>query len=323
MRSTPAVFTALAFACFTAAAQSPAHYPSRPIHVIVPSAPGGAGDTLARHISDLLAVALRTPVIVDNKAGGSGVIGNDLAAHSPPDGYTLLFATSATHIIAAHTMGKLTFDPLRDFTPVINIGYATSVVVVNPALPVHTLAELIAYAKARPGQLNYASSGVGSANHIDTEVFAGLAGIDLVHVPYRGTADGYRALLANEVQVMFGAITSALPYVQAGKLRPLVVLVDTRSPLLPDVPTIAQAGLPSVDVRKWLGLVAPAGAPLEIVERLNRTLDRILHEAEVRAWLDDQGLEVAGGSAQAFEEVLRADYAKWGETVRRFHIRPE
>jgi tripartite-type tricarboxylate transporter receptor subunit TctC len=326
VRSTPAVFAALAFACLTAAAQSPAHYPhypSRPIHIIVPSAPGGAGDTLARHIGGLLALALRIPVIVDNKAGGSGVIGNDLAAHSPPDGYTLLFATSATHIIAAHTMGKLPFDPLLDFTPVINIGYATSVVVVNPELPVHTLADLIAYAKARPGQLNYASSGVGSANHIDTEVFAGLAGIDLLHVPYRGTADGYRALLANQVQVMFGAITSALPYVQSGKLRPLVVLVDTRSPLLPDVPTIAQVGLPSVDVRKWLGLVAPAGTPPEIVERLNRTLDRILHEPETRAWLDDQGLELAAGSAQAFDQVMRADYAKWGETVRRFQIRSE
>ena len=318
-----AAFAVAAVACLQAAAQPLADYPSRPIHIIVPTAPGGLGDALARYVGDQLAVALRTPVVVDNKAGGSGVIGNELAAHSPPDGYTLLFATSATHIIAAHAMGTPPFDPLRDFTPIINIGYATSVVVVNPALPVRTLAELIAYARARPGQLNYASSGVGSANHIDTEVFAGLAGIDLVHVPYRGTADGYRALLANEVQVMFGAITSALPYVQAGKLRPLVVLVDTRSPLLPDVPTIAQAGLPSVDVRKWLGLVAPAGTPPEIVERLNRTLDRILHEPGARAWLDDQGLELAGGSAQAFDQVLRADYAKWGETVRRFHIRSE
>jgi tripartite-type tricarboxylate transporter receptor subunit TctC len=306
-----------------ATAQPAAEYPSRPIHIVVPSATGGAGDTLARHIAELLAGTLGTPVIVDNKPGGSGVIGNDLAARASPDGYTLLFATSATHIIAAHATARPTFDPLRDFTPVINVGYATSVVVVNPALPVRTLGELIAYAKTRPGQLNYASSGVGSANHVDTEVFAGLAGIDLVHVPYRGTADGYRALLANEVQVMFGAITSALPYVQAGKLRPLVVLVDTRSPLLPDVPTIAQAGLPSVDVRKWLGLVAPAGTPPEIVERLNRALDRILHEPETRAWLDSQGLELAGGSAQAFDQVLRADYTKWGETVRRFHIRAE
>jgi tripartite-type tricarboxylate transporter receptor subunit TctC len=311
---------AVALGSLQAGAQPPPDYPSRPIHIIVPTAPGGAGDALARYVGDQLAVALRTPVVVDNKPGGSGVIGSDFVVRAAPDGYTLLFGTSATLIIASHAIGKLPYDPLRDFTPVINIGYATSVVVVNSELPVRTLGELIAYAKARPGRLNYASSGVGSANHIDTEVFAALAGIDLVHVPYRGTADGYRALLANEVQLMVGAITSALPYVQAGKVRPLVVLVDTRSPLLPDVPTIAQAGLPSVDVRKWLGLVAPAGTPPEIVERLNRTLDRILHEPETRAWLDRQGLELAGGSAQDFDQVLRADYAKWAETLRRFHI---
>ena len=299
------------------------NYPSRPIHIIVPTAPGGAGDMLAREFGDRLAKALRVPVVLENKPGGSGVIGDELAARAAPDGYTLLLATSATHIIAAHALGKLSYDPLRDFTPVINLAYATSVVVVNPKLPVTTLGELIAYAKARPGQLNYASSGAGSANHIDTEVFAELADIQLVHVPYRGTADGYRALLANEVQLMFGAVTSALPYVRSGKLRPLVVLVDKRSPLLPDVPTIAQAGLSSVDVRKWLGFVAPAGTPPEIVERLNRTLDGILHEPQTRAWLDRQGLELAGGSPQDFEQVLRADYVKWGETVRRLRIRSE
>jgi tripartite-type tricarboxylate transporter receptor subunit TctC len=281
------------------------------------------GDILARQVGDRLGSALHAAVVVDNKPGGAGVIGNDLAARAAPDGYTLLLATSATYITASQAMGALTYDPLRDFTPVINVAYATSVVVVNSALPVRTLAELITYAKARPGKLNYASSGVGSANHLDTEVFAALAGIELMHVPYRGTADGYRALLANEVQLMFGAITSALPYVKAGSLRALVVLVDKRSPLLPEVPTIAQAGLGSVDVRKWLGLVAPAGTPPEVVDYLNRTLDRILHEPEMRAWLERQGLERVGGSQRHFDEVLRADYAKWGETVRRLHIRSE
>jgi tripartite-type tricarboxylate transporter receptor subunit TctC len=317
------VVAASAPASFCVAAPLPQDYPSRPIRIIVPSAPGGLGDILARQVADRLGSALRTSVVVDNKPGGAGVIGNDLAAHAAADGYTFLLATSATYITASQAMAKLTYDPLRDFKPVINVAYATSVVVVNPSLSVHTLTELIAYAKARPGQLNYASSGVGSANHLDTEVFAARAGIELMHVPYRGTADGYRALLANEVQLMFGAITSALPYVESGKLRALVVLVDKRSPLLPEVPTIAQAGLGSVDVRKWLGLVAPAGTPPEIVEYLNRTLDRILHEPEMRAWLERQGLELAGGSEQHFDEVLRADYAKWGETVRRLHIRSE
>jgi len=298
----------------------PPDYPSRPIRIIVPSAPGGAGDLLARYVGDALHGALHTPVVIENRPGGSGVIGNDLAAHAAPDGYTLLFATSATHIIASHAIAKLPYDPLRDFTPVINIAYATSVVVVSPTLPVTTLDELIAYARERPGKVNYASSGVGSANHMDTEVFAALAGIKLTHIPYRGTADGYQALLKNEVQLMFGAITSALPFIETGRLRPLVVLIDRRSPLLPDVPTIAQAGLPGVDVRKWLGLVAPAGTPPEIVARINSSLDAILHLPPARAWLERNGLELAGGSPEEFEIVLRADDSKWAATLRRLGL---
>jgi tripartite-type tricarboxylate transporter receptor subunit TctC len=313
----------LALAALPAVAQSPAAYPSRPIRIIVPTAAGGAGDTIARRFGEALGTALDARVVIENKAGGSGVVGNEAAARAPADGYTLLFGTSATHIIAAQAMQRLSYDPLRDFTPVINIGYATSVLVVNEALPVRSVAELIDYARAHPGKLYYASSGVGSANHLDTEVFDALAGIELVHVPYRGTADGYRALLANEVQVMFGAITSALPLVRAGKLRALAVLVDQRSPLLPDVPTITQAGLASVDVRKWLGFFAPEGTPPEIVERLNRALDASLHDPQTRAWLDAQGIEPAGGSPQDFETQLRADYAKWSDTLRRFHIRSE
>jgi tripartite-type tricarboxylate transporter receptor subunit TctC len=311
-----ALIVAVAAWCAVAHAEV---FPSRPIRIIVPSAPAGAGDMLARLVGERLGAALQTPVIVENRPGAGGVVGTDLAAHAPPDGYTLLFGTSATHIIAAQTT-RAPYDPMRDFTPVINVAYATSVIVVASAMPVYTLADFIAYARARPRQLNYASSGVGSANHVDTEVFAALAGIELTHIPYRGTADGYRALVADEVQVMFGAITSALPLVQNGKLRPLVVLVDRRSPLLPDVPTIAEAGLGSVDVRKWLGVLAPAATPAPIVERLNRALAGILGEPGVREWMDRQGFEVAGGSAAAFGRVLADDEAKWRDTVRRLNI---
>jgi tripartite-type tricarboxylate transporter receptor subunit TctC len=293
----------------------------RPIRLVVPTASGGAADLVARQVAERLGHALRNTVVVESKPGASGVIGSELVAHAAPDGYTLLFATSATQVINAYAIGKLPYDPLRDFAPIINLGYVTSVVVVNPALPVHTIAELIAYARARPGTLNYASSGTGSANHIDTEVFAALAGIHLVHIPYRGTADGYRALLRNEVQLMFGSITSALPYIRAGTLRALAVLVDRRSPLLPDVPTIAQAGLGSVDVRKWFGVLAPAGAPPAIVQLLNRRLDSILREPEMRAWLERQGVDPGGGSAREFDEVLRADHARWGEMARQLNIR--
>jgi len=220
-------------------------------------------------------------------------------------------------------MDRLPYDPVRDFTPVINIAWATSVIVVSSALPVATLGDFVDYARARPGRIYYASSGVGSANHVDTEAFAAVAGLKLSHVPYRGTADGYRALLAGEVQMMFGAVTSALPYVRAGNVRALAVLTDARSPVLPEVPTLSEAGLRNVDVRKWLGVLAPAGTPPEIVARLNRTLDDILHEPDVRAWMDRQGLEVAGGSSADFDRVLRGDVVKWGDTVRRLGLRPE
>jgi tripartite-type tricarboxylate transporter receptor subunit TctC len=314
---------AIALHSLPAATQPPQDYPSRPIRIIVPGAANGAGDVITRELGRRLGVALRVPVIVENRPGASGVIGTDAVAHAAPDGYTLLLATSATHMIAAQVINNLPYDPLRDFTPVINAGYATSVVVINAQLPVRTLDEFIAYARARPGQLNYASSGVGSANHLDTEVFAAMAGIKLVHVPYRGTADGYRALLAGEVQLMIGAITSALPQLKAGKARALVVMTDRRSPLLPDVPTIGQAGLGHADVRKWFGFLAPAGTPPEIVARLNRTFDAVLHEPEMRTWMDQQGFALAGGSPRAFDRVLHADFVKWGETVRQLGIRAE
>jgi tripartite-type tricarboxylate transporter receptor subunit TctC len=298
-------------------------YPSRTIRIIVPTAHSGAGDLLARFIGDRLASALHTPVTIENRPGASGLIGNDYAMRAAPDGYTLLFATSPTHVITAFTMGRLPYDPQRDFTPVINVAYSTSVLVVSSALPVVTLREFIDYARSRPHALYYASSGVGSANHVDTEVFRTVAGIPLIHIPYRGTADGYRALLADEVQVMFGAVTSALPHVQAGSVRALAVLTERRSPVLPDVPTLTEAGLPNVDVRKWLGLVAPVGTPPEIVGRLNRALNGILREPDVRAWMDRQGLEVAAGTPEDFDRVLRADFLKWGETVRKLGLRSE
>ena len=298
-------------------------YPTRTIRIVVPTAPGGAGDSVARMLAERLGPALRTSVVVENRPGGSGVIGNELALRAPADGYTLLFATSATHVIAAYTMDRLRYDPLRDFTPVINVAYATSVMVVSSALPAATLREFIDYARARPQRIHYASSGVGSANHVDTEAFAALAGISMTHIPYRGTADGYRALLADEVQVMFGAVTSALPHVRAGKVRALAVLTDARSPVLPEVPTLAEAGLANVDVRKWLGLLAPSGTPPEIVARLNRAANEVLREPEVRAWMDRQGLEIIGGTSDDFDRVLRADFVKWGDTLRRLGLRPE
>jgi tripartite-type tricarboxylate transporter receptor subunit TctC len=298
-----------------------AAYPLRTIKIIVPTAVGGAGDALARYLGDRLGASLRVPVVIENRPGAGGLIGTEAAARAPADGYTILFGATAAHVIAP-LMVRAPFDSVRDFTAVFKAAYTTSVIVVNERVPVQTLAEFIAYAKARPGVLNYASSGVGSANYIDTEVFNDVTGLRMVHVPYRGTADGYRALAADEVQVMFGAVTSALPAIMAGKARPLAVLTNVRSPMLPKVPTLAEAGLRDVDLRKWFGFLVPAGTPHETVVLLNASFDKIVREPEVRDWIERQGLEVAGGSAESFGSDLRQAEHKWRAIVERLGLAP-
>jgi tripartite-type tricarboxylate transporter receptor subunit TctC len=296
-----------------------APYPSRPIRIVVPSAAGGAADLLARYLGDRLEASLRVPVIVENRGGASGLIGTEAVARAPADGYTLLFGATHSQVLAPLMM-RAPFDPARDFRAVFHAVYTTSVIVVNDRMPARSLAEFIAYAKARPGVLNYASSGAGSANHIDTEVFCEAAGLDLVHIPYRGTADGYRALAADEVQVMFGAVTSALTAIAAGKARPLAVLTDVRSPMLPNVPTLAEAGLANVDVRKWQGFLVAAGTPDDVVALLNATFEKILRRPEVREWIEQQGWEVVGGSAETFTRYLVKDRQKWRALVDRLGL---
>jgi tripartite-type tricarboxylate transporter receptor subunit TctC len=294
-------------------------YPSRTIRIVVPSAVGGAADMLARYLGDRLETSLRVPVVIENRAGASGLIGTEAAARAPSDGYTMLFGATHSQILAPLMM-RAPFDSARDFKPVFLAAHTTSVIVVNDRMPVQTVAEFIAYAKARPGALNYASSGVGSANHMDAEVFADVAGLHLAHIPYRGTADGYRALAADEVQVMFGAVTSALPTIVAGKARPLAVLTDARSPMLPQVPTLAEAGLVNVDVRKWQGFLVPAATPDEVVAILNGAFEKIVREPAVREWMEQQGFEVMGGSAATFARVLVQDERKWRAVVDRLGL---
>lgn len=296
-----------------------ARYPERAIKILVPTAVGGAGDILARYLGDRLEGALKVPVFVENRPGASGLIGTEVAARAPADGYTILYGATPTHVLAPLMM-RAPFDPVRDFRAVFLAAYSTSVIVVNERVPARTLGEFIAYAKARPGELNYASSGVGSANYIDTEVFNDIAGLRMVHVPYRGAADGYRALAADEVQMMFGAVTSALPAIAAGKARALAVLTDVRSPVLPEVPTLAEAGLRNVDVRKWHGLLVPAGTPDDVVAFLNATFEKIVREPEARAWIEAQGYEVVGGSAESFARYLERDERKWRAIVVRLGL---
>ena len=298
-------------------------YPSHPIHIVVPQAPGGAVDLVARMLADRIAASLNCAVVVENRPGANGIIGTEAVKDAAPDGYTLLAASSSTQAMAPHTSAHIPYDALADFVAVANVAYTTKVAMVNPALPVRTLAEFIAYARERPGVLNYGSTGFGSSTDLDVRLFAARTQLHLVQIPYRGAPQANNALVENEVQFVLGSLTTALGLLQSGKVRALAIVSDRRTPLLPEVPTMAEAGLADFAVQTWIGLVAPAGTPEDIVEVLNRTVNDALREASTRAWMDHLGLGVIGGSAQQFEQQLRDDYALWGEFVRELGLEPE
>ena len=306
------VFAAL---CNAALAADPA-WPSRPVRIIVAQAPGGPPDLIGRYVAERLGRALGTPVVVENRAGASGIIGIGEAARAQPDGHTLVVTTLSTHALVPHVAANVPYDPVGDFTAVSNLFRSIKAVWVNPALPVRTLPEFVAYAKARPGQLNFASGGVGSSNHVDVELFNAATGVDLVHVPYNGPSAGIAAVASGDVQMMIVSITTGVGLAQGGKVRPLVVFSGERSPLLPDVPTGRELGLSGLDLTAWIGLMAPAGTPVDIVHRLNREIDAILASNETAAWSQRHGLEIARGSAESFARTVADDYARWGDAIR-------
>jgi tripartite-type tricarboxylate transporter receptor subunit TctC len=296
-------------------------FPDQSIRIIVPAAPGGTMDLLSRALAERLETMLGVAVVVEDKPGANGIIANQAAKRATADGYTLLAASTATLVMLPQVIASLGYDPLRDFVPVVNLVYQTKVVLVSSALGVATLDELVALARRRPGQLNYGSTGIGSSSHLDTAQLAALTGIEITHIPYRGSPQTVAALSANEIQVLLASVTAALPAIDAGRARALAVLADRRSPLLPDVPTIVEAGLPTLDVQTWIGVLAPAGTPPPVVAKLNEGLDRALRSQAIRAWLDKQGLEPIGGSPEAFASEIRADFDKWGNVARRLGLR--
>ena len=291
-------------------------WPSRPVKIIVAQAPGGPPDLIGRYVAERLARALGMPVVVENRAGASGIIGIGEAARAQPDGYTLVVTTLSTHALVPHVAANVPYDPVRDFTAVSNLFRSIKAVWVSPALPVRTLPDFVAYAKARPGELNFASGGVGSSNHVDVELFKAATGVDLVHVPYNGPSAGLAAVASGDVQMMIVSITTGIGLAQGGKVRPLVVFSAERSPLLPDVPTGQELGLSGLDLTAWIGLMAPAGTPDDVVRRLNREIDAILARSETAAWAQRHGLEIARGSAESFARTVAADYARWGDAIR-------
>ena len=291
-------------------------YPVKPIRFIIPQAAGGSTDTLSRIVGQKLSDALGQQVIADNRAGANGIIGTDLVAKAPGDGYTLLAGGTATISINVSLYQKIPYNPQRDFTPVVNIAWSTSVLVVHPSVPAKTIADLIALAKTKPGDLRYASAGIGSSPHLSTEVFRTRTGTHVVHVPYKGSTPGVTATVAGETSFMFTGVASVLAHIRSGRLRALSVNGPKRSSALPEVPTASESGLPGFEVDFWIGILAPAGTPPAIVARLNAEVNRILAQEDVRERLIVLGTEPIGGSPQQFAALIKKDIARWAEAIR-------
>jgi tripartite-type tricarboxylate transporter receptor subunit TctC len=304
-----AAMAAIAFA------QAPA-YPTKPIRLVVPFPAGGTTDILARAAAQKLTEAWGQPVVVDNRPGAGGNIGSELVAKAAPDGYTLEMGTVGTHAINASLYAKMPYDHVKDFVPVILVAGVPNVLVVHPSVPVNSVAELIAYAKANPGKLNFASSGSGTSIHLSGELFKVMSGVQMTHVPYKGSAPAVQDLLGGQVQLMFDNLPSALPHIKAGKLRALAVTSAQRAPVLPDVPTIAEAGLPGFEASSWFGVLAPAGTSPAIVAKLNAEIAKWLASPEAKEKLQGQGANVAGGPPEEFTKHIAAETAKWAKVVK-------
>ena len=320
MIRTAAVLAALALALPPGAhAQA---YPSRTVKIIVPFAAGGPADIYARAVGERLQAALGQSFVVEDKPGGGAVIGTVEVAKSPPDGYTLLMMSN-THTVNESLLADKPYQLLRDLVPVAPVNYSDLVMVVHPTVPAQTLAEFLALAKAQPGKLNYASSGPGTPYHMAGELFKAMAGVDIVHVPYKGSSGARTDILGGQVQMMFDAITTMAPHVQAGKLRALGTSGKVRSTVLPGTPTVAEAGVPGYEAVIWLGIMAPAGTPRAIVERLNAEITKITAAPEMRAAWARQGATAMSMSPDEFARYMREDIDKWARIVKASGARPD
>lgn len=287
-------------------------WPAKPVRVVVPFSAGGSTDVVARIIADKLAPRLGQPVVVENKAGAGGAIGGDFVAKSAPDGYTLLVGTSSTMAIAPHVYRRLPYSPLRDLTPVTLLGTADIMVVINPSrVTARSVRDLISHAKANPGKLSFASGGNGSISHLLGEYFNSMAKVDTVHIPYKGDAQMVTDLIGGQVDMAFGTAVAFLPHLRSGKLLGLAVTNPTRSTSLPELPTIAEAGVPGYEALQWFGIAAPAGTPEAVVQKLNSDIRSVLALPDVKAKFAELGFEVVGNSVDDFGRFLRAEDQKW------------
>ena len=312
--------------CLVALVAGPAGaqtYPAKAVRVIVPFPPGGAADIVARAITHEMSKAWGSQVVVDNRAGAGGLIGAEQAARAAPDGYTLLFASASPMSVSPHLTARPPYHPLRDFTPIVLIGFSPNVIVVHPSLPVHSMKALIALAKARPGQLNYASNGVGTLSHLAAELIKFQAGINMVHVPYKGGAPAIVDTVAGNCTVFISAFPTVAGQIRAGRLRAIAVTSAKRIAIAPELPTVAEAALPGFEATQWWGAYGPVGLPVELVNRLNADIGKALLTAEVKQRLAADAAEPAGGTPANLAAYLKADFERWGRVVKASGIRPE
>lgn len=313
---------AMGVLALAASAQAQQAYPSKPITIVVPASPGGAIDIAARLIGAKLAAAWGQPVAIENKGGAAGMLGSDFVAKAAPDGHTLALVASS-HAINPSMYKKLPFDTVKGFEPVVQTHVVPLVLVVNKELPAKNVTELVGYLKAHPGEVSYASSGNGGAPHMSAELFKTMAGVDIAHVPYKGSTAAHPDLIAGRTTLMFDTVAAVAPQIKGNKLRALAVTTTKRSSVLPDVPTMAEAGIKGYDTSTWGGLLAPAGTPKDVIVKLNAEVNKALAAPEVREKLTAAGIEPAGGTPAQFSAFIQTEMQRWGQVAQRAGIQPE
>lgn len=307
-------------AAFSAAAADV--YPSKPIKWVVPFTPGGAMDTMARTLGEKMSQSMKQPIVIENRPGAGGVVGSTTVARSEPDGYTMMIV-SIGHAVNPSLYPKLSYDPIKDFEPVSLVGIVPNVLVVNPSIKANNVSELVALAKQQPGKLTFASAGSGTTIHLAGELFASMANVDILHVPYKGSAPAVTDLMGNQVDMMFDSVSSAKPYVDAGRLKPLAVTTAKRSSALPNVPTVAEAGIKGYELSGWYAVFVPARTPQPIVNRINDELVKALKQPDVKARFTQIGAEPVGSSPAELAKYLKSESAKWSEIVRARNIKAD
>ncbi|MBC7781047.1 MAG: tripartite tricarboxylate transporter substrate binding protein [Proteobacteria bacterium] len=312
---------ALVLFCCTAAAQP--SYPAKPLRWVVPFAPGGGGDIVIRAVGQRLSESLGQPVLIENRSGAGGNVGTDAVAKAAPDGYTILMANVAPMAINVTLYGKLPYDPVRDFAPITLLATFPNVLVLHPSVPAKTVTQLTALARAKPGQLSYASAGNGSTTHLAAELFATMAKLDMVHVPYKGGGPALADLLGGHVSLYFGSLPAALPHMRTARVRALAITSASRSRATPELPTMAESGFPGYEADTWIGAVAPAGTPSPVVSRLNNELVRILANADMQQFLLNNGAEPVTNTPDQFATYIRTEIVKWAKVIKASGARPE